>query len=79
MSNSSWKDQIEKKWGPHKHCPVCGKAMAPEIKLCSQSCSDNYLTHEKKKKKKGRTQLVCLFVMIAVMMVVMFILPIFGS
>jgi hypothetical protein len=27
MSQASWKDQIKKKWGPHSHCPICGKAM----------------------------------------------------
>ena len=78
MSESSWKGQIKKKWGPHIHCPVCGKAMPTERKFCSQPCRDNYLGQEKKKKKRGRMQFVFLIVMMAVMMIVIFILPNFG-
>ncbi|MFX0032393.1 MAG: DUF2116 family Zn-ribbon domain-containing protein [Candidatus Hodarchaeota archaeon] len=78
MSHSSWKDQIQKKWGPHIHCPICGKAMSTDKQFCSQSCRDNYLTREKKQKKKGRLQCVFFIVMIGVMMVLMFVLPLFG-
>ena len=73
MSNSSWKDQIQKKWGPHTHCPVCGKAMAPERKVCSQACNDNYIAHERKQKKKGRKNMICMVVMVAVLMLIMFV------
>jgi len=39
----SWKDQIQKKYDPHLHCPICGRAMPPDRKFCSQDCKDNYL------------------------------------
>ncbi|GAH65694.1 unnamed protein product [marine sediment metagenome] len=54
MSQSTWKDQIKKKWGPHNHCPICGKAMPTEKQFCSQNCRDNYHGTQKKKKKKSR-------------------------
>jgi predicted nucleic acid-binding Zn ribbon protein len=73
MSQSSWKDQIKKKWGPHLHCPVCGKAMALEKKFCSQVCKDTYLGKERKQKKRGRLQMIFLFAMMGVMFVILFI------
>lgn len=73
MSPSSWKDQIQKKWGPHKHCPICGKAMPNDRKFCSQECRDNYLKDQKKQKKKGRYQIVFLVGMMIVMFVFMFL------
>ncbi|MFX0003629.1 MAG: DUF2116 family Zn-ribbon domain-containing protein [Candidatus Hodarchaeota archaeon] len=79
MSQSSWKDQIKQKWGPHSHCPICGKAMSTDKKFCSQSCKDNYFESERKQKRKGRLQCVFLIVMLVVMMLVMFILPLFGQ
>ncbi len=74
MSQTSWKDQIKKKWGPHGHCPICGKAMPTDKQFCSQTCRDNYLTHEKKKKKKSRIQMLFMFGMMAVLFVFMFFL-----
>ncbi|MBD3196537.1 MAG: DUF2116 family Zn-ribbon domain-containing protein [Candidatus Lokiarchaeota archaeon] len=71
---SSWKDQIQKQWGPHKHCPICGKAMPRDNKFCSQGCKDNYLQSQKKKKKKSRIQIVFLVGMMVVMFVMLFIL-----
>jgi len=73
MSHSSWKNQIQKKWGPHQHCPVCGKAMASERKFCSQTCRDNYLQKQKKQKKQSRYQIVFLVGMMVVMFVLMFV------
>ena len=73
MSQTSWKDQIKRKWGPHGHCPVCGKAMPTDKKVCSQTCRDNYLEQERKQKKKGRIQCVFLIVMLVVMMLMLFI------
>jgi predicted nucleic acid-binding Zn ribbon protein len=70
MSQSSWKDQIKKKWGPHLHCPICGKAMPPDRKFCSQSCKDNYIEQDRKQKKKGRIQCIFLVVMLAIMLLV---------
>jgi predicted nucleic acid-binding Zn ribbon protein len=74
MSQSSWKDQIKKKWGPHYHCPVCGRAMATDKKQCSQGCKDNLAESERKKKKKGRFQCIILIVMM-VGMVLFLIVP----
>lgn len=71
----SWKEKIQKKWGPHKHCNICGKAMSPDKQFCSQACRDNYLKYEKKQKKKNKFQMIFLFGMMAVMMLVLFILP----
>jgi len=73
MSQSSWKDQIKNKWGPHSHCSICGKAMATDKKFCSQTCRDNYLNQERKQKKKGRLQCVFLIVMLVVMFAIMFL------
>ncbi len=74
MSQSSWKDQIKKKWGPHLHCPICGKAMSAEKKFCSQTCRDQYLGKEKKQKKRSRIQMIFLFGMMGVMFIVMMFL-----
>ncbi len=74
MSQVSWKDQIKKKWGPHSHCPICGKAMPTDKQFCSQTCRDNYLTHEKKKKKKSRVQMLFMFGMMAVLFVFMILM-----
>ncbi len=79
MSQSSWKDQIKKKWGPHSHCSVCGKAMPTDKKYCSQGCKDNYMEHERKQKKKGRFQCVFLIVMLVVMMLFLFIPSLLGG
>lgn len=70
MSQSSWKDQIKKKWGPHLHCPICGKAMPPDRKFCSQACKDNYIEQDRKQKRKGRIQCIFLVVMLAIMLLV---------
>ena len=78
MSQSSWKDQIKQKWGPHGHCVICGKAVPPDKKFCSQPCRDKYLTHEMKQKKKGRVQLIFLFAMMGLMFIMLFLLPNMG-
>ena len=76
---SSWKEQIKKKWGPHLHCNICGKAIPPDKKFCSQDCRDKYLKYEKKQKKKGRTQMIFLFVMMGLMFVLLFLPSLFGG
>jgi len=78
MSQSSWKDQIKKKWGPHLHCPICGKAMPPDRKFCSQGCKDNYIEQDRKQKKKSRIQCIFLIVMLAVMLLVTTLPMLFG-
>jgi predicted nucleic acid-binding Zn ribbon protein len=79
MSQSSWKDQIKKKWGPHIHCPVCGKAMSTDKKVCSQNCRDNMTESDRKQKKKGRFQCIFLIVMMVAMMLLMFVLPLLSG
>jgi predicted nucleic acid-binding Zn ribbon protein len=74
MSQASWKDQIKKKWGPHSHCPICGKAMQSDKQFCSQTCKDNYISREKKQKKKGRIQMIILFGMMGAMFILMMFL-----
>jgi len=69
MSQSSWKEQIKKKWGPHSHCLVCRKAMPADKQFCSQTCRDNYLAKEKKGKKKNRIQMVVMFSMLGVLII----------
>ena len=73
MSQSTWKDQIKKKWGPHSHCPICGKAMPTDKQFCSQNCRDNYQGTQKKQKKKSRIQMIFMFGMMAVVFVFMFL------
>ncbi|MHA1296736.1 MAG: DUF2116 family Zn-ribbon domain-containing protein [Promethearchaeota archaeon] len=72
MSQSSWKEQIKRKWGPHLHCPICGKAMPSDKQFCSQACKDKYLLKEKKNKKRSRIQMLIMFSMMAVLFVMMF-------
>jgi predicted nucleic acid-binding Zn ribbon protein len=72
MSQSTWKDQIKKKWGPHSHCPICGKAMPMDKQFCSQNCRDNYYASQKKQKKKSRIQMIVMVGMMAVLMVFLF-------
>ena len=67
MSQSTWKDQIKKKWGPHNHCPICGKAMPTDKQFCSQGCRDNYQKGQKKQKKKSRIQMLFMVGMMAVL------------
>jgi len=79
MSQSSWKDQIKKKWGPHSHCPVCGKAMPTDKKVCSQNCRDNMLESERKQKKKGRSQCIIMIVVMVAMMLFLFLPGLIGG
>jgi len=72
MSQTSWKEQIKKKWGPHAHCTICGKAVPPDKKFCGQGCRDKFLGYENKQKKKGRFQMLFLLGMMGVMFFMMF-------
>jgi predicted nucleic acid-binding Zn ribbon protein len=69
MSQTSWKDQIKKKWGPHMHCPVCRKAMPIDKQFCSQPCRDNYFGQQKKGKRKNRIQMIVMFSMLGVLII----------
>ncbi len=78
MSQSSWKEQIKQKWGPHLHCFICGKAIPPDKKFCGQACRDKYLGNEMKQKKRGKMQMVFLLVMMGMMMFMLFVIPSMG-
>jgi predicted nucleic acid-binding Zn ribbon protein len=71
-TTTTWKDQLkQRKWGEHKHCVVCGKAIPMDRDFCSQTCRDGYQKTEKDKSKKGTWQIVMIFVVMIVMMVVL--------
>lgn len=70
---SGWKDKIQTKYGPHHHCPICGKAMPVGKKNCSQECRDSAITYEKKQKKKSKIQMYFLVGIMAFMMIIMFL------
>jgi predicted nucleic acid-binding Zn ribbon protein len=68
-----WKDALTPKYGPHRHCVICGKAVPPEEDFCSQACRDKYSTTEKSKNKKNNIQLILIFgVFIAFMIFMQF-------
>ena len=67
----AWKDALNQKWSPHRHCIVCGKAVPPDEDFCAQGCRDKYQTAEKSKSKKNNLQLVLIFGVFIVFMVVM--------
>lgn len=68
----SWKDALkDRKWGEHKHCVVCGKAISLDKEFCAQGCRDQYQKLEKDKNKKGTWQIVMIFVVMIVMMVLL--------
>mgnify|MGYP002352547775 CR=1 FL=1 len=72
-SKKGWKENLQgRKWGEHKHCIVCGKAIALGQDFCSQPCRDKYQKVEKDKGSKSKWQIVMIFV---VMIVMLFVLP----
>jgi predicted nucleic acid-binding Zn ribbon protein len=48
--------------------------MLSDKQFCSQACKDNYLSREKKQKKKGRIQMIILFGAMGVMIIFMMFL-----
>ena len=75
--NKSWKDSIKnRKYDEHKHCIVCGRAIPITQDFCGQDCREKYGKVEKDKDKKGKWQIVMIFI---VMIVMMFILPSLGG
>ena len=74
--SKSWKKALkQRKWGPHKHCQVCGVAIPTSEDFCGDTCRDKYFEVEEKKNKKGKWQIGLIFVVMIVMMV---ILPMLG-
>lgn len=71
--SSSWKDQIKKKWGPHLHCSICGKAIPPDKKFCSQACRDKYVGYESKQKKKNKVQMIFLIGLMGMLVLMLFV------
>jgi predicted nucleic acid-binding Zn ribbon protein len=70
---SSWKDKIQKKYGPHHHCIICGRAIPEGKKYCSQDCKDSATAYERKQKKKSRIQIYFFIGMIIFMFIMIFI------
>ena len=74
--SKSWKKQLtDRKWGEHKHCNVCGRAIALGEDFCSEECREQYFKVENKKGKKNKWSIGMIFVVMIVMMV---ILPLMG-
>jgi len=48
---SKWKDE---KWGPHKHCKICGNAMPEDATICSSECEERYQAEEKRYKRQQK-------------------------
>ena len=72
LKKSAWKETLKtRKWAEHKHCVVCGKAIALEKDFCTQTCKDQYQKLDKDKNKKGTWQIVMIFVVMIVMMLVL--------
>jgi predicted nucleic acid-binding Zn ribbon protein len=70
--SKSWKTSLkQKKWGEHKHCLVCGKAVNLEQDFDTQECKDKYQKLDKDKNKKGTWQIAMIFVVMIVMMIVL--------
>ncbi|MHA1733666.1 MAG: DUF2116 family Zn-ribbon domain-containing protein [Promethearchaeota archaeon] len=72
--SGGWKQKLRQKIPPHKHCSVCGKSIPLDREFCSQECADKYRGFEKKKGRKSYIQIGFLVVM---MVVFMFIFPLF--
>lgn len=68
--STTWKEQFkQRKWGEHKHCAICGRAVALDRDFCSQGCRDSYQKTDKDKNKKGTVQIVLVFVVMIVMLI----------
>lgn len=68
--STTWKEQLkQRKWGEHKHCAICGRAVPLDRDFCSQGCRDSYQKTEKDKNKKGTWQIVLVFGVMIVMMI----------
>lgn len=76
---SSWKDKIQKKYGPHEHCVICGKAVPESRKYCTQGCKDSATAYENKRKKKSRVQMYFFVIMIVVMIIILIVPGLFGG
>jgi len=55
---------------PHRHCIVCGKAIEPDKKFCSDNCQKEY----EKERKKQRNFTLMMFVLL--FLVLMFLMAI---
>ena len=73
----SKKKRWVKKWEPHKHCLVCGLAVSVGKEFCSTTCEKEYMDWKNKQKGKNRNTWVCMIGVIVVMVVLMFVLPMF--
>lgn len=60
------------KTSEHKHCPVCGKSMASDLRYCSQDCEKGLAIQ---KKKQQRT----MFIFMGVLVVLFIVLSVTGG
>ena len=67
----------EIRWQSHKHCPVCGNAMALNKEYCSEKCENLLLEYKEKQRK--RTRWVYLIVLPITAILILFILTSFGA
>jgi predicted nucleic acid-binding Zn ribbon protein len=61
----------ESKFPPHKHCPVCAKAMAENLSLCSDKCNQSYTNRIKRQKKFNRLYYISFGAIFVIMIVVL--------
>ena len=79
-STSSKKQKWIKKWEPHKHCSVCGVAIAMEKEeFCSSKCSGEYNEWKQEQERKSKRNNIFMFIMFGVLIVMMLILPMLQS
>ena len=62
----------EIRWQPHKHCPVCGNAMALDREFCSSTCEK--LVVEYKEKQKAKNRRIYTFLLPVLFIIVVFLL-----
>lgn len=55
---------------PHRHCPVCGKAIEPDKIYCSDECEQIML----KERKRQRNLTIFMFI-ILIFLIILILLP----
>ena len=59
------------KFPPHKHCPVCGKAMAENASFCSDECNQYYSNRTKRQKRFNRLYYISFGAIFVIMIAVL--------
>ena len=69
-----------KKWEPHRHCSVCGLAIESEKEFCSSKCSGEYDEWKVEQEKKQKRSTMMTFILMIAMIIIMFVLvPMFSG